>query len=407
MMRFVDKTVRFFLVVALMMLPMPVAFDEAQAQERVQRRSILQLLFGTRKREEEPERRVTKPRPRKQTRARSTKPRKAIAAEPAAVEKAEDARKVLVIGDFIGAGLGEGLTEAFEQTPGIVIETRANGSSGIVRDDYYDWPEELPAIVAEVKPAAIVIGLGANDRQAMRIAGQSEDFRSEAWTREYQSRVARIATIARSGKVPFFWVGMPAFQSSSMTADMITLNNMYRTGAEAIGGSFIDIWDGFVDEGGRFIVTGSDINGQQVRLRGSDGINLTRAGKRKMAFYVEKEIRRVLGSAAQDGVRQGGDRLTDFLISAPGNDAEIIKTLPISLIDPALDGGTFLLGSAEPVKSDGKSPRDLLVEKGEVAAAPVGRVDDFRLDKSRTEDKPETATSSRPADPTDQQSAAQ
>ena len=152
-MRFVEKIVRFLLVLSLMVLPMPIAFDEAQAQERVQRKSILQLLFGTRKREE-PVKRATKPRQRKQTRARSTAKRKAVAAAPAAVEKIEDARKVLVIGDFVGGGIGEGLTEAFEQTPGIVVETRTNGSSGLVRDDYYNWPAELPAILAEVKPAA-------------------------------------------------------------------------------------------------------------------------------------------------------------------------------------------------------------------------------------------------------------
>ncbi len=50
------------------------------------------------------------------------------------------------------------------------------------------------------------------------------------------------------------------------------------------------------DENGKFVISGSDINGQQVRLRGSDGINFTKAGKRKLAFYVEKEIRRVLGT---------------------------------------------------------------------------------------------------------------
>ena len=72
---------------------------------------------------------------------------------------------------------------------------------------------------------------------------------------------------------------------------MVTFNGIYREEVEKVGGQFIDIWDGFVDEGGKFVLTGSDINGQQVRLRGSDGINLTKAGKRKLAFYVEKDIR--------------------------------------------------------------------------------------------------------------------
>jgi hypothetical protein len=41
----------------------------------------------------------------------------------------------------------------------------------------------------------------------------------------------------------------------------------------------------------------------QVRLRGSDGINVTRAGQRKIAFYIEKPARRLLGDAAAVGER--------------------------------------------------------------------------------------------------------
>ena len=353
----------------------------ASAQEQVKRRSILQLLFGTPKRREiVPEEPIKKPRPvarkKKQPTAVSTKP------EPAAIEKLPDAKVVLVVGDFIAGSLGEGLVAAFEATPGIVVERRANGSSGIVRDDYYDWQGLLPGLIAETKASLVVVSMGANDRQQMGVAGQKEKFRSEAWTKEYEARVDRIANLARKDGKPLLWVGMPAFQSSAQTADMTTLNTLYRAGVEKAGGEFIDIWDGFVDENGKFIISGSDINGQQVRLRGSDGINFTKAGKRKLAFYVEKEIRRVLGGAAVDGASQQGD-LKDLVVTAPAADAEIIKTQPIGLADPALDSGTALLGGTV-IKGNGKSLREKLVEKGETADAPLGRVDDFRLKKIAT-----------------------
>lgn len=359
----------------------------AAAQERVERKSILQLLFGKPKRqavEREPER--VKPRATNRTKKRATTTAVAKPA-PVVVEKLPDARTVLVVGDFIGSSLGEGLVAAFETTPGIVIERRTNGSSGIVRNDYYDWPASLPGLIEETKPAVVVVSIGANDRQQMALEAGKEKFRSEAWTKEYEARVNRIASIARAGGTPLLWVGMPAFQSPAMTADMTTLNNIYRAGAEKAGGEFIDIWDGFVDENGKFVTTGSDINGQQVRLRGSDGINFTKAGKRKLAFYVEKEIRRLLGDAASEGPgRQGTDELKDLLVVAPETDAEITKTLPISLTDPALDGGSVLLGESATTakKGSGESLREKLVEKGEVADAPLGRVDDFRVKKTAT-----------------------
>jgi len=348
------------------------------AQEPVKRKTILEMLFGTPKSKKvESEPAARKPAPTKRVKKRP--PASETVAKPAAVEKRADARKVLVVGDFIGGGLGEGLAEAFEATPGIVVERRTNGSSGVVRDDYYDWPANLPGLIAETDPAVIVVSMGANDRQQMTVAGGAkEKFRSESWTKEYEARVARIAALVRESGRPLFWVGMPAFQSSAMTADMTTLNTIYRAQAEKAGGEFIDIWDGFVDEEGRFVTSGSDINGQQVRLRGSDGINLTKAGKRKLAFYVEKEIRRVLGDAAADGTGRQGD-LRDLVVLAPAEDAEITQTQPIALTDPALDGGTALLGGAVFAKGNGKSPREKLVEKGEVADAPLGRVDDFSL----------------------------
>ena len=71
---------------------------------------------------------------------------------------------------------------------------------------------------------------------------------------------------------------------------MLAFNDIYRTAAESAGGEFVDIWDGFVDENGAFVDNGPDMNGQPVRLRGADGINLSKAGKRKIAFYAEKPL---------------------------------------------------------------------------------------------------------------------
>lgn len=364
----------------------------AQAQER---RTILDMLFGFGRRQPPPvyddvpiyEPRQKQPQQQRPKARKTQQKAKPAPVEPApvVVEKLETAKKVLVIGDFMAGSLGDGLKTAFETTPGIVIETRANGSSGLVREDYFNWPENLPAYIAETKPSLIIISLGANERQQMAIGGEKEKFRTDRWLAEYTRRTGTFAALARVDKTPLLWVGMPPFQSTSMTADMVTLNGIFRTETEKVGETFVDIWDGFVDEDGKFVMTGSDINGQQVRLRGSDGINLTKAGKRKLAFYVEKDIRKLLGDAtasAQD--IPGADGMKDLVVAAPTANEDIIQTQPIGLDDPDLDGSTTLLGGGAVLTSNGRSPRDRLVEKGDVAEAPSGRVDDFRLAKPET-----------------------
>ena len=76
-----------------------------------------------------------------------------------------------------------------------------------------------------------------------------------------------------------------------------------REAVEEKGLSFVDTWNGFADEEGRFVATGPSVSGQVVQLRGSDGINFTRAGQRKLAFFLEQELNDRLGGAAPQIVR--------------------------------------------------------------------------------------------------------
>jgi hypothetical protein len=303
--------------------------------------------------------------------------------KPEPVTKLEDARKILVVGDFLAGGVGSELETAFETSPGVAVVARSDGSSGLVRDDHFDWLTSLPEMIDEVKPAVVVVMLGANDRQQMTVGDGREKFRSDGWFNEYENRIVKLAGIVTSRKLPLLWVGLPAFQSPSLTADAVTLNALYRSQVEKAGGEFVDIWDGFVDEDGKFILTGSDINGQQVRLRGSDGITFTKAGKRKLAFYVERFARRHLGDMASPELVDFGAGSLPALTALPSPANPAAPTQPISLLDPELDGGSELLGASPPPASLVESPRDKLVRRGELPTAPAGRVDDYRIEKTQ------------------------
>lgn len=353
----------------------------AQAQEqqpRQHRFGLFDFLFGRRDRQEAPP-----PPARQRPAARSAPAGSAPAAPPPpqAVEKLENARPVLVVGDFMAGGLAEGLQDAFAQSPGVRVEVRANGSSGFVRDDFYDWPSQIGGVIEEVKPAVVVVMLGANDRQQLAVNGNRERVRSDAWTAEYTTRVGKLAAAIRQAHVPLLWVGMPSFKPSGMTADMLALNDIYRAAAEQAGGEFVDIWEGFVDDNGAFTSVGPDMNGQRVRLRGSDGINLTVAGKRKVAFYVERPLNKLLGNAVAPGIASLGPTTGPAAGIGMQQPAEIDRTAPISLADPALDGGAALLGAHDPAAEDRKlgTPVEKLVQEGLAPASKPGRADNFAI----------------------------
>ena len=100
----------------------------------------------------------------------------------------------------------------------------------------------------------------------------------------------------KSKGVPVLWVGLPSIRGTKSTADAVYLNDLYRARAERAGIVYIDIWDGFVDESGKYSNFGPDYEGQMRRLRSADGVFFTKAGALKLAHYVEREIRRHMNS---------------------------------------------------------------------------------------------------------------
>ena len=86
---------------------------------------------------------------------------------------------------------------------------------------------------------------------------------------------------------------------------MLFLDALYRDAAGKAGITYVDVWDGFVDEAGRFLQKGPDFEGQIRQLRSYDGVYFTKPGARKLAHYVEREITRLLAG------RSGADRAAD------------------------------------------------------------------------------------------------
>ena len=344
----------------------------AQPQQPTVRRTV---------RKAAPKRQAAPRRTVKRQVVRKRDPRKVAAAPaapaaPAAVEKVENARTILVVGDFLAGGIADGFEAAFAESPGVRIVDASNGSSGLVRDDYYDWQTQLPILIDEHEPAVVVVQLGANDGQPIRKDGRSLPERSDEWMAAYDERIAQLAgTVAASG-ADLVWVGAPAFSSRSLTNDMIAFNEHFRAGAEEANAVFVDVWDGFVDQSGAYIRSGPDVNGQVVRLRNSDGINLTRAGRRKMAFFAEKHVRQML-----DGADDTSFGSVDAIVLAPLGDDLLDAPLQPRMSAPlsfgALsDDGVALEGSSPTVPAPTlprTNPGLIAVDEG----TPEGRADNF------------------------------
>ncbi len=206
---------------------------------------------------------------------------------------------VAVLGDSLGQLLGQGLTTALSDRPEVAVLRDAKEDSGLVRDDYYDWPKAAHDLVASGQKINVaVIMIGSNDHQTLHDANGSYDPGTPQYEQIYSARIEAVAKIFHDAKIPLLWVGLPIMKSDRFSTEMAALNDMYRQYASRDGATYLDIWDDFVDDSGAFSSYGPDVDGQVVRLRALDGIHFTKAGALKLASFVEPPIRDILNSAA-------------------------------------------------------------------------------------------------------------
>jgi uncharacterized protein len=342
---------------------------------------------------------------------------------PPAAPRKDATVKIVVVGDANADWLAYGLEETFSEKTDIGIVRKHRTDSGLIRYDQRrdsEWPQVVREIIAAEKPQLVVIMIGNNDRQTIRekapppapanpqpatkpdqagpatpsdserqpveqphphltpvqarqAANAPWEFQSEKWELAYTNRIDATIAALKSAGVPVLWVGLPSQRDTNASADSAYLNEFYRSQAEKAGIVYVDIWDGFVDEEGKFSPQGPDYLGQTRRLRTSDGVYFTKFGARKLAFYVEREIERIVGNKSVPvalPVPVGSDPQPPN--AKAGVPAQRPAAGPVVPLTETRIAPQELIGG--PAAATGAS---VTLTKGEPLAAPSGRADDF------------------------------
>jgi hypothetical protein len=342
----------------------------------------------------------------KPVRKRPPAPAATVSDRPA-VPKVEPTVFVTVIGDSLAENLAAGLTDAFEDNPEVQVSRRTRTSSGLVRDDFYDWRKSAREIAASPeKITNIVIMLGSNDRQPLRDGtGAVLDPFTDAWRAAYAGRVGDVVAAFREKQIPVVWVGMPVMENARFAADMLALNEIARGAAEKAGATYVDMWEPFVDAQNKYAATGPDMNGDMARLRASDGMHFTKAGARKAAHFVEIELKRgledrppasvvtipteTMDPASGDPALQPGgiERIIDEIARRGIDGDPVVVTIPVKPpagpvvqltgVEPTPGGALMQRLPMQSFTEAGRLAEDVLVQ-GKTPEPKPGRADDFR-----------------------------
>lgn len=349
-----------------------VAQEQAPPPVKKKRKTLMDMLFGPKEQEQ-----VAAPVEEQQA---TPKPKAPVASLPPAkpkVEKAPGATRLAIFGDSLASDLGKALERFYAEDPNITIIAQGVGSSGFVRDDFFDWNKAISEQIAANSFDLAVMIIGINDRQTINADGKSYKPLTEEWTRLYSARVNDVLSQLRAANKPVIWIGLPPMSKSEYSQAMSQITALQRLASFSGGAEFLDIYEKFADEEGKYSSFGPDLNGQRVRMRKDDGIHFSAAGADKLSFYLSQSIKLFY---------RGGGVSIEVADPLAGTDAAAMVRLPYQGL-----GQIRLLEVAGAVVSLSRTPpraTDLLTAATAPQAsqsfdltalmqAPIGRADAF------------------------------
>ena len=139
---------------------------------------------------------------------------------------------------------------------------------------------------------------GIADRVQIRAPnGRRYNVDTPEWRQEFGRRVDAFMKAMRRRNISVYWVGLPTVRRADMNAEVDVINEVLRERATANAIRYIDIFAETADETGEYNAYGPDITGKSRLLREADGVHFTPAGSRKLAFFVERELKRDMAQA--------------------------------------------------------------------------------------------------------------
>lgn len=351
---------------------------EAAAQEqpvKKKRKTLMDLLFGG---GDDEQQQVEAP--------VVTQPKKASlppVPEKPKIAKAPTATRLVVFGDSMAVDVAKALERYYAEDPNIAVINQGVGSSGFVRPDFFDWNKTAAEQVAANSFDIAVMIIGINDRQTLDVGDKSLKALTPEWNAAYQERIAAFVNAVRGANKPLIWIGLPPMSKSDYSNAMGQISGIQRLAVFGGGAEFVDIYDRFVGEDGKYSKSGPDLNGNRVSMRKDDGIHFSAAGADKVAFYLSQTIKTFY--------QGGGGVSVEIADALAGTDAGLMVRPPYQGL-----GQTRLLevaGAVIPLSATPKRATDLVTainapvpvedtfDVMQMIDAPVGRADAFGVGK--------------------------
>ena len=255
-----------------------------------------------------------------------------------------DVYQLTVVGDSFASGLLTGLLEALGSDARLNIQKKPRPVEGVMSGDFEAKMRELDEAAAREPMNIGIVMVGEDDRVPLKGTTSKKlvAIGSAEWKAEYTRRIDRLMKAVKHKSVSVYWVSLPNLARNDANEQAQIMNEIIRERAYLNGFKYIDAFTGFADETGAYSAYGPDLAGKIRVLRDGDGVHFTEAGNRKLAHFVEKELRRDLTQAK-------GERSVPLM----GSDADQAKINP----EKAAAAATLAVANAgAPATANGAAP---------------------------------------------------
>lgn len=308
--------------------------------------------------------------------------------EEVVAQPVDDTYRILVIGDALGGGLGAGLSRMAEPEPRFEIVNRFQETSGLARPEVYDWAASLPKIMEGKEFDAVVVLLGAYDRQAIREGDFRLVFNMPEWKAAYEARIDELLDLLNAAGLKVFWVAIPPMGDAKYEADMKVVAALQKQEVLGKGHIYVDLRPAFLTPDGEYTDKGPDETGEVSRLRSRDGIAFLRLGNNRFGQLLLAEIKRVIGTGPIESTPETSPKV-DLpspeiavvpLFGQDNGDGTFVAFQPdeklISELAKVVAGDIIVKAISRSDIVPGSEAEKLFI-LGQAQPAPAGRFDDF------------------------------
>ncbi|HKY66695.1 MAG TPA: DUF459 domain-containing protein, partial [Acidimicrobiales bacterium] len=203
---------------------------------------------------------------------------------------ADDPLRLWVGGDSMAQLMGPALAARADATGLVDATVHVEMASGLVRPDYFDWPEALVGEVVDDDSEVVVFVAGVNDGQGVVLPDGTPvpEVSDPRWAEEYRRRVGGVMDRMRADDRLLVWILLPPMADADYGARQAVIRDAVEAEA-ADDRPWVVTVDATASVGapsGGFAATVPDASGAPVEVRRTDGIHLTEAGGERLAAQV-------------------------------------------------------------------------------------------------------------------------